>query len=115
GILAHAALSIGMVAITFLENPRFDLHSYLFGDILTVTAEELWWIYGGGAVVLSLLVYYWPRLVLMTLHEDMARAEGVQTFRMQLLLMMLMTLVVAVSLKVVGILLVTSMLIIPAA
>ena len=51
----------------------------------------------------------------MTLHEDLALAEGTNPFLMQVLLMMLMTLVVALSLKIVGILLITSMLIIPAA
>lgn len=115
GILAHAALSVGVVAVSFLDNTRFDLHGYLFGDILTVTAHDLWWIYGGAVVVLGLLLANWPALTLMTIHEDLARAEGVNTFLMHLLLMFLMTIVVAVFLRIVGILLITSMLIIPAA
>lgn len=115
GILAHAALSVGMVAISFLENPSFDLHSYLFGDILTVTTQELAWIFAGVAVVLLLMVKCWSSLVLMTLHEDIARAEGVRTMWHHILFICLMTLVVAVSLRIAGILLITSMLIIPAA
>lgn len=114
GILAHAALSIGMVSISLL-NLRIDLHSYLFGDILTVTSPDLWWIYAGGAVVLVMLLLNWSSLVLMTIHEDLARAENVRTFFTHLLLMLLMTIVVAVSIRTVGILLITSMLIIPAA
>lgn len=114
GILAHAALSLGMVAIAFLGK-RVDLHAYLFGDILTVTPNELLWIYGGGGVVLLVLRACWSSLVLLTLHEDLARAEGVRTFARQLLFMFLMTLFVAISIRVVGILLITSMLIIPAA
>lgn len=115
GILAHSALSLGMVAVSLLNTPGLDMQAYLFGDILTVRPAELWWIYGGGAVVLGLLVLNWPSLVLMTIHEDLARAEGVKTLRQQLVLMFLMTIVVAVSLRVVGILLMTSLLIIPAA
>lgn len=115
GILAHAALSIGMVVISFLDQPGFDLHSYLFGDILTVQANDLWWIYGGGILVLALLRINWSSLTLMTINEDLARAEGVNTFRANLVLMCLMTIVVSVSIRIVGILLVTSMLIIPAA
>ena len=115
GILAHAALSIGMVVISFLDQPGFDLHSYLFGDILTVQANDLWWIYGGGIVVLVLLWYNWSSLTLMTINEDLARAEGVNTLHANLVLMCLMTIVVSVSIRIVGILLVTSMLIIPAA
>ncbi|PHQ70091.1 MAG: hypothetical protein COB93_06360 [Sneathiella sp.] len=115
GILAHAALSIGMVAISFLETARFDLHSYLFGDILTVQTSDLYWIYGGGVVVIGLLLANWSSLTLMTVHEDLARAEGVNTVWSNILLMLLMTIVVAVSIRIVGILLITSMLIIPAA
>lgn len=115
GILAHASLSFGMVALSFLDYLQFDLHGYLFGDILTVTDSDLMWIYLGGAVVLGLLITNWPSLTLMTINEDLARAEGVNTFRTQLILMFLMTLVVAFSVRIVGILLITSMLVIPAA
>ncbi len=115
GILAHAALSIGMVALSFLNNVGFDLYSYLFGDILTVRISDLYWIYGGGLAVIGLLVFNWSSLTLMTLHEDLARAEGVNTVWANILLMLLMTIVVAVSIRIVGILLITSMLIIPAA
>ncbi|MAL79315.1 MAG: hypothetical protein CMN55_09420 [Sneathiella sp.] len=115
GILAHAALSIGMVAISFLGNVSFDLYSYLFGDILTVRMIDLYWIFGGGAIVIGLLIVNWPALTLMTIHEDLARAEGVNTVWANILLMLLMTIVVAVSIRIVGILLITSMLIIPAA
>ena len=115
GILAHAALSIGMVSISFLDNPRFELYGYLFGDILTVRMQDLYWIYGGGIVVLILLLANGPSLTLMILHEDLARAEGVKTFWTHLLLLLLMTIAVAVSIRIVGILLITSLLIIPAA
>ena len=114
GILAHAALSVGMVTISLLDQP-INLHAYLFGDILTTTSEELWWIYTGGGTVLLLLLLNWSSLVLMTLHEDLARAEGVHVLLMHLLLMLLMTTLVAISIRIVGILLITSMLIIPAA
>ena len=114
GILAHSALSLGMVTISLLGQ-RIDLHAYLFGDILTITSSELTWLYIGGAFILVMLLLNWSSLVLMTLNEDLARAENVNHFLIHLLLMLLMTLVVAVSIRTVGILLITSMLIIPAA
>lgn len=114
GILAHGALSIGMVAMSFTGG-RADLHSYLFGDVLTVTSGEIWWIYCSGAAVLLLLLFNWENLVLTTISEDLARAEGANLFRSHLVLMLLMTIVVAASTRVAGILLITSMLIIPAA
>ena len=114
GILAHAGLSIGLVAISVLQI-RIDLPALLFGDILTVTAEELYWIYIGGGIVLALLASNWQSLVLITIHEDLARAENVSVFWLQIMFMFLMTIAVAVSIRIVGILLITSLLIIPAA
>ena len=115
GILAHAALAIGMVTISLLSEPFFNLHKYLFGDILTVTTNDLYWIYISGSIVLVLLLTHWSSLTLMTIHEDLAKAEGINTIRGNLLLMFLMTIMVAMSIQIVGILLITSLLIIPAA
>lgn len=115
GILAHTALAAGIIAVSLLDRPGFDLHGYLFGDVLTVTAADLYWIYGGGVIVLGLLIANWPALTLMSIHQDLAKAEGVNTFAMHLLLVFLMVVVVAMSLRIVGVLLITSMLIIPAA
>ncbi len=114
GILSHSALSIGMVVISLLEI-RFNLHSYLFGDILTVMVNEIYWIYGGGLIVLLLIFLNWNSLILMTINEDLAKSEKIKTFKLQLLLMALMAIFVVISIRVVGLLLVTSMLIIPAA
>lgn len=115
GILAHAALAIGMVVTSFLDHLEFDLHDYLFGDILAVHLHDLYWIYGGGAIALLLLAMNWSPLLLMTIHEDLAKSENVNSFWMNLLLMFLLTLIVAVSIRMVGILLITSLLIIPSA
>jgi zinc transport system permease protein len=104
-----------MVVISLLKSQKIDLYAYLFGDILTVTNANLYWIYAGGALVLGLLISNWSKLVLITICQDLARAEGLKIFFMQLLLMFLMAMVVAVSIHIVGILLITSMLIIPAA
>ena len=59
GILSHSALSLGLVALAFLETVRVDLMGYLFGDILAVSLGDLAWIYGGGAVVLAAMVALW--------------------------------------------------------
>jgi len=115
GILSHAALSIGLVSISFIESARIDLFSYLFGDILTVQKSDLFWIFGGGFFAVILTLYNWSTLVLMTIHEDLARAEGVKTSLTNLVYMLLIAIVVAISIRIVGILLITSMLIIPAA
>jgi zinc transport system permease protein len=115
GILSHSALSLGLVTLAFIQGLRVDLISYLFGDILAVTALDLAWIYGGGVLVLAVLAFIWRPLLLMTVSEELARAEGAPVLRTQLLFMGLMAVVVAMAMKIVGVLLVTSLLIIPAA
>lgn len=115
GILAHAALSIGMIVATFVPGLDLDLHSYLFGDIHNITETNLWWILGSLGVVMLMIFWLWQPLLLLTLHEDLAHAEGISTLRTHILFMGLVTLVVAVSVQLVGLLLITSLLIIPAA
>ena len=115
GILSHSALSLGLVALAFVQGLRVDLMAYLFGDILAVSDADLVWIFGGGALVLALLASIWRPLLLVTLNEELARAEGVPMIRTQLLFMISMAIVIAVAMKIVGVLLVTSLLIIPAA
>lgn len=115
GILSHSALALGLVAISFNESVRIDLMGYLFGDILAVAQNDLWWIGLGGLVALGLLLWLWRPLLAMTVHEELAQVEGVNTTRTRLLFMLLIALVIATAMKVLGILLITSLLIIPAA
>ncbi|AWJ84040.1 zinc ABC transporter permease [Azospirillum sp. TSH58] len=115
GILSHSSLSLGLVAIAFLETLRVDLVAYLFGDILSVTASDLAWIYTGGAAALGGLLLLWRRLLAVTVDEDLARVEGMPVEALRLAFMLLIALVIAAAMKIVGILLITSLLIIPAA
>ena len=115
GIMAHGALSLGLVTMSFVEALRLDLLSDLCGDILAVTERELIWIYGGGAAVLALLALIWRPLLALTVHEELARAEGVRVGLVRVLFMLLIALTIALAMKIIGVLLITSLLIIPAA
>ena len=115
GILSHSTLSLGLIALAFMETLRLDLMSYLFGDILAVGSSDLYWIYASATLALIVLVAIWRPLLAITVHEELARVEGVPATRVKLALMLLIALIIAVAMKVVGILLITSLLIIPAA
>lgn len=115
GIFAHGALSLGLVALAFMPDLRIDLLAYLFGDILAITTTDLWWIFGGGGLALTGLLMIWRPLLAITIHEDLARVEGFAVDRVNLAFLALIALAVALMMKVVGMLLVTSLLIIPAA
>jgi zinc transport system permease protein len=88
---------------------------YLFGDILAVNMADLLWVWGGGAIVLLVLTLIWRPLLSLTVHEELAQVEGVPVGAIHLAFMLLIALVIAVSMKIVGVLLITSMMIIPAA
>jgi zinc transport system permease protein len=115
GILAHSTLSLGLVVLSFMRDVRVDLMGYLFGDLLAVTTTDLAWIIGGSVLVLCLLAVLWRPLLAMTVHEELARVEGLPVAAIRLTLMLLIAVVIAVAMKIVGVLLITSLLIIPAA
>ena len=106
---------MGLVVIALQDNLRIDLLSYLFGDILAVTEGDLAWIFGGGVAALGVMAVIWRPLLSSTVHEELAQVEGVAVARVRLIFMVLLAVVIAVGLKLVGMLLITSLLIIPAA
>jgi zinc transport system permease protein len=115
GILSHSALSFGLVAIGLMSWLRVDLLSYLFGDILSVTTADLWVVWGGGALVILVLLAIWRHLLAASVHEDLARAEGLPVLSTSLVFTILVAVVIGLAMKIVGILLITSLLVIPAA
>lgn len=115
GILSHGMLAIGLLAVAASEGPRVDLAAYLFGDILAVTRGELLGVYALGSGVLVVLAVLWRPLLAVTVHEEVARVEGIPVRAVGIGFMVLMAVTVALAMKVVGILLVTALLIIPAA
>lgn len=115
GILSHATLSLGLVIMAFMTWVRVDLLSFLFGDILAVSRTDIFIIYAGGALVLAALAFIWRPLLAATVSEDIAHAEGLNPALSRIIFMLLLAIVIAIAMKIVGILLITSLLIIPAA
>ena len=115
GILAHASLALGLVLLSFLDSVRVDLLGYLFGDVLSVRATDLLWIWGGGALCLLALAALWRPLLSLTVHPDLARVEGLPTEKLRFAFLLLMSVVVALAMQIVGLLLTVSLLILPAA
>jgi len=117
GILAHGSLATGLVVFAAMQNQgmRVDLMAYLFGDILAVSWTDLLWMLAGVVLVLICMAYLWRSLLALSVHEELAISDGVSVTAVRLSFMLLMALVVAVAMKLVGILLITALLIIPAA
>jgi zinc transport system permease protein len=115
GLLAHAALAVGVIAASLVRGPQLNLMAFLFGDIFAITGTDLQWIYIGGAVALAALMLVWRPLLALSVHEDLAAAEGTPTDRVKLMFVLVLALVVAIAIKIVGVLLTIAFLIMPAA
>ncbi|MCW7550592.1 zinc ABC transporter permease subunit ZnuB [Photorhabdus sp. APURE] len=115
GIMAHSALSLGLVVVSLMSNVRVDLMAYLFGDLLSVTYEDIWLIAIGVAIVTTLLFWRWNALLSITVSQEMAFVDGIKIQRLRVLLMLVTALTIGLAMKFVGALIITSLLIIPAA
>lgn len=115
GLLAHSVLALGIVMLGFMTWVRVDLIGLLFGDILAVSTADIWLIWGGGGLVLGALVAIWQPLFADTVSTDLAVAEGLAPQWARIIFTLLLALVISISIKLVGVLLITGLLILPAA
>ena len=115
GLLAHGTLAIGLVFLAFMTWVRVDLMGFLFGDILAITVEDIAVIWFGGITVVIILSVIWKSLLASTVSYEIAVAEGLKPDLANFVFMVLMAAIIAIAMKIVGVLLITALLIIPAA
>ena len=115
GILSHSTLALGLVLVSVMTSIQIDLMGYLFGDILAVSRFDIAILYAGGIAVIITIWRIWQPLIAVTVNAELAAAEGMDPEKMRLVFMVLVAAVIAIAIKIVGILLITSLLIIPAA
>ena len=114
-LIAHGGLAVGIIIFSLSEHSQLSLFSYLFGDILSTSFHDV--ILVGGCCLLAIyfLYYYWDQLLLMTIHKHLADSEGIPTKRIEYFFLFILTIIITFSIQIVGVLLITSLLIIPAA
>ena len=115
GLISHSSLAIGLVILGFLSFIRFDVMGVLFGDILSVNSNDLLVIWIGGALILVVLSYIWKPLFASTVNYELAEAEGMKPERVNAIFTILLAALIAISIKMIGVLLITGLLIIPTA
>lgn len=115
GMVAHTTLALGIIAISLQPTVRVDLFAFLFGDLLAVTQTEVTVLWLGALGIIAALAFFWRHLLSMTVDEDLAQVEGVPVALTRIVLMLLLALLIAGALRTVGVLLITSLLVIPAA
>ena len=115
GLISHYSLAIGLVILGFLSFIRFDVLGVLFGDILSVNTNDLLFIWIGGGLILAVLFYIWKPLFASTVNYELAEAEGMNPERVNAIFTILLAALIAISIKMIGVLLITGLLIIPTA
>ncbi len=107
-------LALGVVLISYSKGFGLDLFSYLFGSILAVSETDILVIFTIGAVAFAAVLVFYKELLYITFDEDAAKASGIPVERMNMMLVLLTAIIVVLSMRIVGILLVSSFLVIPA-
>ncbi len=115
GIMAHGTLALGLVLVSLMSHVRVDLLGLLFGDLLATSFYDVAWVAGLAVLIVVALRWIWIPMLNIAVNQELAQAEGVRVGWIRLLYMLLLASVVAIGMKVVGALLITAMLIIPAA
>lgn len=115
GIVAHTTLALGIISISMQPDVRIDLFAFLFGDLLSVTYQDVLWLWLGAVLILFLMAWNWRRLLSITVDEDLAQVEGIPVVLTRVLLMLMLALLIAGAIRTVGVLLITSLLVMPAA
>ncbi|WP_279084972.1 zinc ABC transporter permease subunit ZnuB [Gilliamella apis] len=115
GILAHSALSLGLVVISLMNNIRIDLMGYLFGDLLSITMFDVYQIVICVVTIGLLLIWRWNHFLFITVSEELAFSHGINVPITKFILTIILALTIGIAMKFVGALIITALLIIPAA
>jgi zinc transport system permease protein len=115
GILSHTALALGLITVGLVTGAVSGHLDILFGDVLTVSKADVLTVWTGALAVLGIIIYLWRDLIAISVHEDLAKAEGVNVPWVELVFMLTMAAMTAFAMKIVGLLLITALTVIPAA
>ncbi|MBL0848654.1 MAG: hypothetical protein EU981_00905 [Candidatus Liberibacter ctenarytainae] len=113
GMMAHSTLSIGLIILSFMDWVRVDLTSFLFGDILAVSTNDIILIWSIGILNIAILIKIWKPLLAITVNYELAKAEGINPEKNKFIFTVVTALMISVAIKVIGITLITSLLILP--
>jgi len=112
-VIMAMGFALGLIIISIAGGPNVELFSYLFGSILTISVQDLLIVSILGLVILMFLGLFHKELLSMTFDEDAARMTGIPVGAMSAVFNILVAMTIVVSIKVVGIILVTALMIIP--
>lgn len=111
--LSYATLSIGVILLSKMNIQTIKFHQILFGDLLSISSQDIFWMIGGGLFLMINFIVLWRPLLIMTFHEELAQIEGIPVKFLKSILTILLGGVIALSIKIAGALLIIGLLLIP--
>lgn len=115
GMISHGALALGIVLIALFGSATMELEAYLLGDILALSRADALWMAALAAAVCVLIARHWKSLVMLVIDPATARLHGVAIERVEMVMVLALSALVALAIQLVGVLLLSAMLIMPAA
>jgi len=112
-IISHTGLAGGIILVGLLPSQSVNLEAILFGDLLATTRTDLVSLLVTTSILLGILRHHWRAFVAVSVSREIAQAEGIEVRRVQFLMYLMIALLVAVMMKVMGVLLIAAMLVIP--
>lgn len=114
-IIMSAGLGMSAIFISLAQGFSTDLFSYLFGSVSAVSRQDLWIVVGIAILVIAFVFLFYKELFVLSFDEEYAKASGLPARTVHLLFMVVTALVIAASMRIVGILLVSSLITLPVA
>lgn len=115
GLIAHLNLALGIIIVSYLDNLRIDLRVYLFGDVLSVSKTMFYFTIAVSLLGVAWITWGWRGLINLVVQSDIAQTEGYPIQRFELVFTLVLSLTIALGMLSIGVLLIISILIIPAA
>lgn len=112
-IISHSGLAAGLILFAAMSSQSINLESILFGDLLATTWCDLLMILVTALILIFLLIRHWRAFVAVSVSHEIAQAEGIAVKKTQRLMYLMIALLVAVMMKVMGVLLIAAALVIP--
>lgn len=115
GVFFASGMALGVFLISLQEGYHPELFSLLFGNVLAVTAQDLWFLGGLKVLVLVFVIIFFKELLAISFDEELARANGLPVSVLYMGMLVSLALTVVVSVLVLGVVLAAALLVIPAA
>ncbi|WP_042345907.1 metal ABC transporter permease [Bacillus massiliigorillae] len=114
-IILSSGIGISVIFISLADGFNTDLFSYLFGSVSAVSRTDLWTIIGVAVIVIAIITLLYKEFFLLSFDEDHAKASGIPAHIIHFIFIILVALVIASSMRIVGIMLVSSLMTLPVA